>query len=226
VIAPSELTPIAQPETLTAEGLISGLEVLAARDCDLASILHNLGPPPLWEREASFATLIHIILEQQVSLASARATFDRLQSTIPVTPEQFLTLDDLVLKQMGFSRQKTRYGRLLAEAIATQQLDLDTLTLISDQEVRTTLTQIKGIGNWTVDIYLLMALKRPDVFPKGDLALALAVQKVKRLDHRPQPEELIAIAQPWQPWRSIATHLLWHDYLSDRAVRSRSKIQN
>jgi DNA-3-methyladenine glycosylase II len=225
-MAPDELTPIAQPETLTAESLISGLEILAARDCDLASILHNLGPPPLWEREASFATLIHIILEQQVSLASAQATFDRLQSTIPITPEQFLTLDDLALKQMGFSRQKTRYGRLLAEAIATQQLNLDTLTLISDQEVRTKLTQIKGIGNWTVDIYLLMALKRPDVFPKGDLALALAMQKVKHLDHRPHPEELMAIAQPWQPWRSIATRLLWHDYLSDRAVRSRGKIQN
>jgi len=224
-MVPAELTPIARPETLTAESLSSGLEILAAQDCDLASILHTLGPPPLWEREASFATLIHIILEQQVSLASARATFDRLQATIPVTPEQFLTLDDLALKQIGFSRQKTRYGRLLAEAIATQQLDLATLSLIDDQEVRTRLTQIKGIGNWTVDIYLLMALKRPDVFPKGDLALALAVQKVKRLEHRPRPEELIAIAQPWQPWRSIATRLLWHDYLSDRAVKSRGKSQ-
>jgi DNA-3-methyladenine glycosylase II len=161
--------------------------------------------------------LIHIILEQQVSIASAQAAFDRLQAAIaPITPDRFLQLDEVQLKQIGFSRQKTQYARLLAQAILNQQLDLSALVQLEDAQVRRRLTTLKGIGDWTVDIYLLMALRRPDALPKGDLALAIAVQQVKGLSKRPTHLELEAIAEQWRPWRAVATRLLWHYYLSDR----------
>nr|WP_202895865.1 DNA-3-methyladenine glycosylase 2 family protein [Iningainema tapete] len=206
---------IAVLQQLTQESLADGLSFLAAQDSDLAKILEAYGSPPLWVREPGFATLLQIILEQQVSLASAKAVFARLQAVIsPITPEQFLTLDDVQLRAIGFSRQKALYTSLLAQSIVVGQLDLASLSSMDDEDVRTTLKKMKGIGDWTVDIYLLMALRRPDSFPKGDLGLAVAVQKVKQLEYRPKPAELEAIAQIWRPWRALATRLLWHYYLS------------
>ena len=177
--------------------------------------LEPLGLPPLWRREPGFATLIHIILEQQVSLASAKAAFERLQKVAtPLAPATFLNLDDAALKQVGFSRQKTRYGRALADAILTGTLDLEGLAELRDAAAKEHLTRVKGIGNWTADIYLMMALGRPDIWPKGDLALAVAVKEVKGLKGRPTPEELEGLAQGWRPYRSAAARLLWHYYLS------------
>lgn len=174
----------------------------------------------MWAREPGFPTLLYIILEQQVSLASARAAYDRLIETIGVpTPEAFLNLSDSSLKAIGFSRQKARYCRLLAESILIRKLDLATLTALSDDAVRSELTSIKGIGPWTADIYLLMALRRPDIWPTGDMALATAVRRVKGLDSRPSPNELNIIAANWRPWRSVAARLLWHYYLSESDVR-------
>jgi DNA-3-methyladenine glycosylase II len=191
---------------------------LARLDSDLGRIAAELGTPPLWEREQGFQTLIHIILEQQVSLSSARAAFERLQAVAnPLTPESFLLLNDDELKRAGFSRQKTSYGRCLAGAIISGDLDIDALNLMEDEAVRSRLMRIKGIGRWTSDIYLLMALLRPDVWPQGDLALAVAVRQVKGLSERPTEEELTIISNAWQPWRSVAARLLWHFYLSRRA---------
>jgi DNA-3-methyladenine glycosylase II len=208
------------PEILTDKNFTYGLKVIASHDCDLADILQALGSPPLWVREPGFATLIQIILEQQVSLASARAVFERLQQIIlPITPENFLTLNDDQIKKIGFSRQKALYGRLLAESIITGQLDLLTLNAMDDEDVRSVLKKSKGIGDWTVDIYLLMALQRPDSLPKGDLGLALAIQKVKRLEKRPTPQEIESIAENWRPWRALATRILWHYYLSERSLK-------
>ncbi len=207
-------------ETLNNQNFAYGLKVIASRDSDLADILQSLGYPPLWVREPGFATLIQIILEQQVSLASAKAVFERLQqSLLPITPERFLTLNDDQIKKIGFSRQKALYGRLLAESIITGQLDLLTLSGMDDEDVRSVLKKSKGIGDWTVDIYLLMALRRPDSLPKGDLGLALAIQKVKRLQQRPTPQEIESIAENWRPWRALATRLLWHYYLSERSLK-------
>ncbi|MFQ4142487.1 DNA-3-methyladenine glycosylase 2 family protein [Chlorogloeopsis sp. ULAP02] len=204
-------------EILTQNSFAYGLKVITSNDLDLAEILNSCGLPPFWVREPGFATLIQIILEQQVSLASAKAVFERLQQTIsPITPEGFLTLDDVQIKKIGFSRQKALYGRLLSQSIITGQLDLDTLNQMHDEDVRSVLKKIKGIGDWTVDIYLLMALRRADSLPRGDLGLALAIQKVKRLENRPSPREIEVIAEKWQPWRAVATRLLWHYYLSDR----------
>ncbi|RAM52473.1 MAG: DNA-3-methyladenine glycosylase 2 family protein [Hapalosiphonaceae cyanobacterium JJU2] len=202
-------------ETLSEDNFTDALNVLAANDPDLDYILNTFGLPPLWLREPGFATLIQIILEQQVSLASAKAVFERLQAKIsPITPEKFFQLDHTELKTIGFSRQKAIYGRLLAESIIAGQLDLDILNTMSDEDVRSVLKQLKGIGDWTVDIYLLMALRRPDALPKGDLGLILAIQKVKKLAQRPTPQEIEIIAENWRPWRAVATRLLWHYYLN------------
>jgi DNA-3-methyladenine glycosylase II len=157
------------------------------------------------------------VLEQQVSLSSAQAAFDRLSlAADPLTPARFLELDDAELLAIGFSRQKARYGRELARAVQSGTLDLDGLTALDDDGVRSALEAIPGIGPWTSTIYLLMVLGRPDVWPVGDIALQAAAAAVLGLDHRPGPDEMTRIGEPWRPWRSVAARLLWHDYLSRR----------
>lgn len=158
---------------------------------------------------------MQIILEQQVSLASAKAAFTKLERSLgEVTPEGLLVLDDDDLKAMGFSRQKTRYSRGLAQATVDGDLDLSGLRVLSDEDARATLMSLKGIGRWTADIYLLMALRRPDVWPIGDLALAKAAQQVKRLPDLPDHGDLDRLAETWKPWRAVAARVLWHHYLS------------
>ena len=194
---------------------------LTAGDHDLARVVKTYGVPPLWVREPGFPTLVYIILEQQVSLASARAAFERLKAaTKPLTPRRFLKLTDAELLRIGFSRQKTLYTRLLAESLARRHFDLRYLHELHDDAARKILIAFKGIGRWTADIYLLSALRRPDIWPTGDLALATAVQEVKRLRKRPSPEKLEAISTPWKPWRAVAARLFWHAYLSKRGKRS------
>ncbi|WP_392531629.1 DNA-3-methyladenine glycosylase family protein [Nostoc sp. C117] len=205
-----------QLESLTEESLTRGLMVLTNIDSDLARILETLGTPPIWSRKPGFATLLCIILEQQVSLAAAKAVFNRLSEVVvTLTPENFLTLDDAQLRGIGFSRQKILYCRGLANAVTSGQLDLSKLERMDETTIRTELKRLKGIGDWTVDIYLLMALQRPDVFPKGDLAIAIALQKLKNLATRPTPAQLETMTQHWRPWRAIAARLLWHYYLSN-----------
>lgn len=202
--------------SLTTDILAVAARHLADLDPDLAQIYEKLGPPPLWSREPGFPTLIHIILEQQVSLASAQAAMDRLLAAAsPLGPETFLAFDDAALKTIGFSRQKTGYGRLLAQALL-DGFDLDGLEALDDESARGKLLALKGIGPWSADIYLLMALRRPDVWPRGDLALAAAISQVKRLDQRPTPQAFDALGEPWRPWRSVAARMLWQHYLSKR----------
>ncbi len=200
---------------LNEQTLIQGLDAIAAHDPDMAAILDDIGNPPLWKREPGFPTLVHIILEQQVSLASARAAFTRLEEHVSVlSPEQFLALDDTTLKSIGFSRQKTSYCRALARAVSEGALDLETLATRDEPSIRAEFMSIKGIGQWTVDVYLLMALGRTDIWPVGDLALAVAIQHVKKLHARPNRSEISAIGEAWKPWRSVAAFLLWHYYLT------------
>lgn len=180
-----------------------------------AHLVDTLGAPPIWKREASFSTLIHIILEQQVSLASALAAFKKLnQLSSPITPEAFLNLDDVTLKAAYFSKQKIRYGRALATALLDHTLSLEALESLSDDDARAELTKIVGIGRWTADIYLMMALQRKNIWPKGDVALATAAKEVFKLESRPNQDDLESMAEAWQPHRSIAAKLLWHYYLS------------
>jgi DNA-3-methyladenine glycosylase II len=206
-------------EPLTEARLLEGVAVLTAQDADLAAVVHRWGPPPLWAREPGFPTLIHIILEQQVSLASARAAFDRLLAlATPLTPTRFLELDDATLRTVGFSRQKTGYSRHLAQAIVTGEFDIDGLGTLPDDAARTALVARKGIGPWTADIYLLMCLGRPDVWPVGDLALQVAMQSIKGLAQRPTVVEMEKIGEAWRPWRAVAARLLWHHYLRERGL--------
>ncbi len=202
------------PRALTDKSLKEGLSFLSRADADLARVLEKFGAPPLWEREQGFGTLVLIILEQQVSLASAKAAYDRLLTIAsPLTPERFLEIDDVALKAAGFSRQKIAYSRGLAEAIVEKRLDLNALERIEDDAARAELMKLKGIGFWTADIYLLRALMRPDVWPAGDLALAIALQRLKRLPARPAFDELNDMSISWRPWRAVAARILWNYYL-------------
>lgn len=188
---------------------------VASRDPDLALILQTHGYPPMWTRPNTFESLVHIILEQQVSLASALAALNKLKERLKiVTPEAFLTLTDEELKACYFSRQKTIYTKGLATALSTGQLYLNDLNTLPDDEIRAKLITLKGIGNWTIDVYLMFVLQRTDIFPVGDLAAINALKRVKQLPKDTPKEQLISIAEQWKPYRTIATMLLWHLYLS------------
>lgn len=204
-----------QSRPLTPESLAEGLTHLCAVDADLVQIYTRLGAPPMWAREPGFPTLVHIILEQQVSLASARAAFTKLErASGTVSPQRFLQFNDDELKGIGFSRQKAGYCRGLAQSILAGELDLESIPAMDADKARTALLRIKGIGPWTADIYLLMALLHPDIWPAGDLALAVAYQKLRQLPTRPGTPELMALAETWRPWRAVAARLLWHFYLN------------
>lgn len=193
---------------------------LAHKDAHLKKIIRQHSYPPMWSRPASFETLIHIILEQQVSLASAKAALEKLREKIKkITPENVLALTDEELRACYFSRQKTGYARHLAQAILSKQLNLKKLSAAPDEEIRAALKQIKGIGDWTVDVYLLFALQRTDVFPTGDLAMVNALKEVKQLPKQAAKEELLALAEAWRPHRSIATMLLWHYYIKTKNIK-------
>jgi len=205
---------------LTESDLPRIAQKLAKRDEHLAKSLKLYGPPPLWAREPGFATLLQIILEQQVSLASAKACYEKLAKRVAnVTPENLLTSTDAELKVDGFSRQKTAYARHLAEAILQKRIDLEALAELDDRGVKDELIKLKGVGEWTSDIYLLMALCRPDVMPKGDIALHAAWHKISG-EPKPHADGFLEIATRWQPYRSVAARMLWHFYLSERRPSS------
>jgi DNA-3-methyladenine glycosylase II len=204
--------------SLTLRSLRSTARRLAETDPALGASVERFGPPPLWARDQSYATLVHLILEQQVSLASAQAAFDRLVVAIGVpTPAGFLTLDDVQLRSIGFSQQKAGYARDLATALL-DGFDLDALANLSDDAVRTELVRLRGIGRWTADVYLAMCLLRPDVWPHGDQALATAAMEVAALPQRPTFTQLGELAERWRPYRAVAARILWHHYLRVRGL--------
>jgi DNA-3-methyladenine glycosylase II len=192
-------------------------DILAKKDRHLKKIIVTYSYPPLWKRKHGFETLIHIILEQQVSLASAKAALNKLKEKIGVvTPQKILALSDAELKACYFSRQKIIYARCLAEAVISKQLDFKKLSVAPDEEVRTELKKIKGIGDWTVDVYLMMVLQRTDLFPLGDIALINSIKEVKSLPKLTTKEEILLIADKWKPHRTVAAFILWHNYLCKR----------
>jgi len=202
-------------KSLNKQGFHQALQILRDNDPKIDAILSQIGPPGWRKRRSGFPTLIRIILEQQVSLASGRATYNKLLNGLPtLNPREFLKLDTNTLRAMGFSRQKTRYCRILAEAIRDRSLRLMMLEEMDDNAVRQELTKLTGIGKWTADIYLMEGLKRPDIWPVGDLALAIAVQKVLGLKKRPTPEKLEKLGKKWKPWRAVAARVFWHQYLN------------
>ena len=195
-------------------------DVLAKKDKDLKRIIKQHGYPPMWTRPASFQTLILFILEQQVSLASAYAAFKKLKEKIGyVTPSKILSLTDEELRSCYFSRQKIVYARELSKAIQSKQLRLKNFTTAHEDEVRIELKKIKGIGDWTVDVYLMHALQRTDLFPLGDIALVNSLKEVKQLHSLTTREKMLKISEPWRPYRTIASMILWHAYIQKRGIK-------
>lgn len=190
---------------------------LAAHDASFSTIISVSGYPPFWGRPNTFESLVHIILEQQVSVASALSALQKLKEKIGiVSAENLMLLNDEELKSCYFSRQKTIYARDLARNILNGNLVLEEMETLPDEEIRQKLTSIKGIGNWTTDVYLMFILHRTDIFPVGDLAAVNALKKIKNLPKETTKERLLQLTEAWKPFRTIATMLLWHEYLSRR----------
>jgi len=202
--------------TLTPTRLRLASRWLSERDSALKRVLDEHGYPDMWDRKPGFSTTVHIILEQQVSLASANATFCRLQSKLggTVTPEGVLKLTETDLKALGITRQKILYTRLLAEQVASRAFLFELLTPLSDDLVRSAMTRHKGIGNWTADIYLSECLLRCDILPTGDIGVQEAFRVLKGLEARPTHEQLEEMTEHWRPWRSVGTRMLWKFYLN------------
>jgi DNA-3-methyladenine glycosylase II len=208
---PSTATATKAP--LEGRRLRRGLLALADADPDLAVAITAVGKLPVRSREPGFGTLLNIIMAQQLSTASAAAIWGRLETAIdPMTPANLLRLHPRGLRTIGLSRQKALYARELAKALERGAPDLDAMASMPDEEAIAALTEVKGIGRWTAEIYLLFALGRPDVMPADDLALQVAAQRIKQLPLRPSGRELRAMAEAWQPWRSVAARVLWHYY--------------
>jgi DNA-3-methyladenine glycosylase II len=205
--------------SLTTKSLVQAAQHLGARDENLARILATYGPPPMWRRRTGFSTLVQIILEQQVSLKSAKAMLLRLQSNIdPFTPERFVDLGESHLRGLGVTRQKSAYLLHLSSSILNGELNLNSFSRMDDDNVRQQLTRIKGIGSWSADVYLLMAMRRADIWPAGDLALAVAAKELLVLAERPGPIELEQIAEKWRPYRAVAARMLWQHYLGRKSI--------
>lgn len=204
-------------ETLTGESLADAARVLASRDKHLAAILKQHGPPPLWRRQQGFPTLVKIILEQQVSLASAASIYNRLANAIdPFVPLRFIETGEAYVRSLGVTRQKAAYLVRLAESIESQELRLRSVSRMTDGDAKAALMSIKGIGSWSADIYLLMAMRRADIWPSGDLALATSMMEVKQLEVRPNELKLHELAEPWRPFRAVGARMLWQSYLAKR----------
>jgi DNA-3-methyladenine glycosylase II len=212
---------VAVVRELSASSLRKGVKEISARDADLAAVVSRLGPPPMWGRRPGFATLARIILEQQVSLTAAAAAYRRLRGAAgTVTAKRVEALGERRMRAVGLTRQKAAYCHALARAVSSGGLDLAGLARLPEEDVREALLELPGIGPWTVNIYLLMALRRPDAWPTGDLALAKAFKTVKRLRKVPSYEALDEAASAWTPWRAVAARILWHHYLSNDRVKS------
>ena len=193
---------------------------LAAKDADLKGILQQYGYPPVWTRPASFQTLILTILEQQVSLAAAYAAFKRLKDKIGyVTPGKILRMTDEEMRDCYFTRQKMVYARELANAVKSRNLVLKKLFSHTDEEIRSVLIKIKGIGHWTIDVYLMHAMQRTDLFPLGDIALVNSLKEIKQLQKETSKEKMLSIAEAWRPYRTIAAMILWHAYIRKKGIK-------
>lgn len=210
------LTPAIDEPALAPIGLETGLRALSSEPV-FAAILDRAGAPRFRRRRNAFETLLHIILEQQVSIDAAAAMFRRLRGLCPqLTPAVFLAIDDATLRQCGFSRQKAAYGRGLAEAVASGALDFGRLAAAADEDALAALIALKGIGRWSAEIYLIFALGRADIWPAADLGLQLGVATELGLPERPGERELRELGERWRPWRSVAACLFWLSYLHAR----------
>lgn len=205
------------PRTLKASDLKAAAEQLADIDPALSDVLARYGPPPLWKRPATFSTLVHVLLEQQVSLVSAMATFKRLKAVCEgrVTASRVTNLGTDVLREIGFTRQKARYAIALAADVEAGRFQVGTLRHLSDDEAMSQITGCLGFGVWSANVFLLLALARPDVLPLGDLALVKGMNELDGGNYE-NVDALLARAEKWRPYRGVATRMIWQLYLTNR----------
>jgi DNA-3-methyladenine glycosylase II len=194
------------------------LAALTAACAHLARVHAETGAtPPLRKRPKGFEGLARIIVGQQLSIASAGAIWGRLSAAVrPFAPASLLAMPDDALKAAGLSRVKIETLRRLAAAVDSGALNVGALARAEDEVIHATLTSIKGIGPWTADIYIMFSLARADAWSPGNLAMQYAVKDALRLEARPGPTEMVAIAEAWRPWRAVAARLLWSYYSLQR----------
>jgi len=217
-VSSNSVTP---PRQLNHAWLRRGIEALRQRDAELAAVVDRIGAPPLWARQPGFPTLVRIVLEQQVSLSAARTMYERLRNHVgTVTPDTISGCGVGGMRRLGLTRQKAAYCHGLAESLRGGHVDLRAISRAPDDEGRRSLLRLRGLGQWSVDIYYLMALRRPDIWPQGDLALAVSLREIKGLASLPTRDEQLALAERWAPWRSVAARILWAHYLAARGQYS------
>ncbi len=193
------------------------VDLLVSEESAFATVIEEHGRPPFWSRPAGFSTLVWLIMEQQVSLESGAAMYRRLHGLLgAVTPETVAGSSESALRGIGVTRQKTAYLLELGQSVAGGDLDLDALAGMPLSEARDSLLGVKGIGPWTADVYLLSALRFPDVFPLGDRALQVGVGEVLGMTSAPDGDELELLSLPWSPIRAAAARIIWHAYLGSR----------
>lgn len=192
--------------------LRQAVDAVCECDRDFLQIEQVAGLLSVRRESGSFAALVRIVLGQQLSAKAAQAIFLRLNQLIDLTPVELANCSEISLKEVGLSRAKVITCKQLADTLLAGTLNLDELSVLSDEQIIADLTKIKGIGNWTAQIYLLFCLERLNSFPASDLAIQVGYQRLKQLQHRPLPQELIGLFQPLEPWRGAAAHLLWHYY--------------
>ena len=213
------------PQQFTQATYHSICNELAVMDADFNNVIKLYGYPPFWSRPNTYESLVHIILEQQVSLASALSALNKLRERVQeITPARILLLTDAEMRECYCSRQKTAYIRYLAEAIIGGQINLEDFEQMEDEDIRRQLTALKGIGNWTVDVYVMFALQHTDVLPIGDLAIVNAIKRLKDLPKETTREELVVIAEQWKPYRTVASMLLWHYYLASPKPSPKERV--
>lgn len=194
--------------------MLQAIKYLSEKDTIFKLIIEKYGLPTIPKRPQGFETLVLLILEQQVSIDSAKATFLKLREKIKIfEPSILLDLSDEEFRTLGVSRQKTSYIKALSIAILNNDIDLESLPTKTADQVRQELIKIKGIGNWTIDIYLMFCLQAPDLLPLGDVAVVNTMKELLDI-HEKEAMEIHAIQ--WSPYRSYATFLLWHYYLNKR----------
>lgn len=191
----------------------TALQQLALQDDDVARGLPLVGTPPPRMRMAGFPTLLSIVISQQLATTAAAAIRERVEALLgDVTPARFLEVDDQALRDVGLSWRKIEYGNGLAQAIVEESLDLHQLPTLSDAEAIKAITALRGFGRWSAEIYLMFSLNRPDIFPADDLALLIALQRLKGLEEKPTPKQARQLTECWAPWRSAGSLFLWHYY--------------
>jgi len=190
------------------------LEYLTTKDKTLAKIIENFGVPIIQKREEGFASLCHIILEQQVSIASAKACYAKIVNVLEtITPTSILGATDEILRNCGVSRQKTIYLKHLAQKVMANKIDFDSFATKEETAIRAELIQLKGMGNWSIDVYLMFCLQLPDIIPFGDIAIK---KTFKVLYDSQTLQEMEQISNQWKPYRTLASFIVWHHYLKSR----------